>query len=216
MEVRNMFYVYEWFIKDTNEIIYVGKGCGNRYKVRKHNKFFNEMIRRYDCESRIIKEFEKEEDAFSYEYIRVRELKEIGQCVCNIYEGGRGGTQSWWTDELRKQYSQKNIMKSENQRERMKTQNPMSDPQIAEKANGQKRRKVTIGNTTYNSMTDAKEKLGISYSNILTWSKKGKTPSGEICIIEPQKQYCKNKHGNQQPSHTKSGNSSVEGSTTNE
>ena len=35
-----MFYVYEWFIKETDEIIYVGKGCRNRYKVRKHNRFF--------------------------------------------------------------------------------------------------------------------------------------------------------------------------------
>lgn len=31
-----MFYVYEWYIVDTGEIIYVGKGKGNRYKVRKN------------------------------------------------------------------------------------------------------------------------------------------------------------------------------------
>ena len=65
----------------------------------------------------------------------------------------------------------------------------MSNPSIAEKTNGQKRRKVTIGDITYNSIKDVKEKLGISYSNIITWSKKGKTPSGEICIIEKQKQF---------------------------
>ena len=52
-----MFYVYEWYVKETDEIIYVGKGCGNRYKVRKHNKFFNEMIKRFDCESRAIELF---------------------------------------------------------------------------------------------------------------------------------------------------------------
>lgn len=212
-----MFYVYEWFIKETDEIIYVGKGCRNRYKVRKHNRFFNDMIKRFDCDSRIIKYFENEQDAFDYEYLRVHELKEIGQCVCNIYEGGTGGTQNWWTDELRKQYSDKNVMKSKNQRERMKNNNPMSNPKIAKKSNGQKRRKVTIGNTTYNSIKEAKEKLGISHSNILTWSKKGKTPNGEICSIEPQKQYKhKNVQGNQKPSHTKTDNSSVEGSTTNE
>jgi hypothetical protein len=212
-----MFYVYEWFIKETGEIIYVGKGCLNRYKLRKHNRFFNDMIKRFDCDSRIVKYFENEQDAFDYEYLRVHELKEIGQCVCNIYEGGTGGIQSWWTDELRKRYSEKNVMKSENQRKRMRVSNPMSNPQIAEKTNGQKRRKVTIGNITYNSIKEVKEKLGISYSNILTWSKKGKTPNGEICSIEPQKQYKhRNMQGNQKPSHTKSDNSSVEGSTTNE
>lgn len=36
-----MFYVYEWFIKETNEVIYVGKGKGKRYKVRKHNRLFD-------------------------------------------------------------------------------------------------------------------------------------------------------------------------------
>ena len=212
-----MFYVYEWFIKETNEIIYVGKGCRNRYKVRKHNNFFNNMIKRFDCDSRIIKYFENEQDAFDYEYIRVHELKEKGQCVCNIYEGGTGGTRSWWTDELREKYSKKNIMKSENQRQRMHINNPMKNPNIAEKTNGQKRRKLTIGDITYNSIKEAKEKLGISYSNIITWNKKGKTPSGKICHIEPQKQYRHNNiQGNQKPSHMKSDNSNVEGSTTNE
>ena len=182
-----MFYVYEWYIKETDEIIYVGKGCGNRYKVRKHNQFFNEMIKRVDCESRVIKHFESEQEAFDYEYIRIRELKDKGQCVCNIYEGGKGGTQSWWTDDLREKYSKNNVMKSENQRMRMRTNNPMSNPKVAEKANGQKRRKVMIGENTYNSIKDAKEQLGISYSNIITWSKKGITPNGEICFIEPQK-----------------------------
>lgn len=210
-----MFYVYEWFIKETDEVIYVGKGCGKRYKVRKHNKFFNHMIKKYDCESRIVKEFENEKDAFDYEYIRIQELKKIGQCVCNIYDGGQGGTVSWWTDKLREDYSNYNVMKSENQRQRMKNNNPMSNPQIAEKTNGQKRRKVTIGNTTYNSIKDAKERLGISYSNIITWGKKGRTPDGQVCIIEPQKQYWNNMHDNQQPSRRNTDNSTTEGSTTN-
>ncbi len=212
-----MFYVYEWFIKETDEIIYVGKGCRNRYKVRKHNRFFNDMIKRFDCDSRIIKYFENEQDAFGYEYLRVHELKEIGQCVCNINEGGTGGTQSWWTDELRKQYSDKNVMKSKNQRERMKRNNPMSNPKIAEKTNGQKRRKVTIGNTTYNSIKEAIDCLEISYSNILTWSKKGKTPNGEKCLIEPQKQFWhkNNVQGNQKPSRGNVDESTTEGSTTN-
>ena len=50
-----MFYVYEWFIKETNEIIYVGKGCRNRYKCLQHNRIFKEFIKRFNCESRIIK-----------------------------------------------------------------------------------------------------------------------------------------------------------------
>lgn len=210
-----MFYVYEWYIVETGEIIYVGKGCRNRYKVRKHNAFFNEMIKRFRCESRIVKYFEKEEDAFDYEYQYINELRQTKQCVCNIYNGGFGGTTTWWTDELKKQYSERNVMKSEAQRKRMVRHNPMSDPKIAEKTNGQKRRKVTIGEVTYNSIREAKEALNISYSNIITWTKKGINPAGEVCIIEKQKQY-RNVHDNQQPSRENTDNSITEGSTTNE
>ena len=211
-----MFYVYEWYIKDTQEIIYVGKGCRNRYKVTKHNKFFNELIKRFECESRIIKEFENEKDAFNYEYIRIKELKEKGQCICNIYEGGTGGTTNWWTDNLRKQYSENNVMKSENQRERMKKNNPMSNKNIAEKTNGQKRRKVIIGDTTYKSIKEAKQILDVSYSNLITWSKRGITPNGEQIKIEPQKQYW-SKYARQSATKLKETNkSTLEGSTTNE
>ena len=110
-----MFYVYEWYIKETGEIIYVGKGCKNRYKVRKHNRLFNEMIKRYDCESRIVKRFDSEKEAFEYEFERVFQLKCIGQCVCNINKGGAGGVTNWWTDEKREQYSKNNVMKSKEQ-----------------------------------------------------------------------------------------------------
>lgn len=211
-----MFYVYEWYIKDTQEIIYVGKGCKNRYKVTKHNKFFNEMIKRYKCESRIIKEFKNEKDAFDYEYIRINELKKKGQCICNIYQGGTGGTVNWWTDELRKQYSENNVMKSEKQRERMKNKNPMSNNDIAEKTNGKKRRKVIIGNITYISIKEAKEALGVSYSNLMTWNKKGITPNGEKIKIESQKQYW-NQYARQSATNLKeTSKSTLEGSTTNE
>ena len=38
MENKNDFYVYEWFNIDTNEVFYVGKGRGKRYKeVKRRN-----------------------------------------------------------------------------------------------------------------------------------------------------------------------------------
>ena len=81
-----MFYVYEWYVKDTKEIFYVGKGCGRRYKVTQdRNAQFTKMINQYDCDSRIIKEFQNEKDAFDYEKQRIDELKVKGLCKCNIY-----------------------------------------------------------------------------------------------------------------------------------
>ena len=215
-EVKTMFYVYEWYIKNTDEIIYVGKGCKRRYKVKKHNSIFNEMLKQYECDSRIVKTFNLEKDAFDYEHTRVNELREKGQCICNIYDGGFGGTSDDWSDEKRELYSKKNVMKRPEQRNRMKYANPMSNKEIAEKTNGQKRRKVTVGNTTYNSIKEAKEVLGVSYSNLITWGRKGMTPNGECIKIEPQKQHW-NRYARQSATKLNETNkSNLEGSTTNE
>ena len=129
-----MYYVYEWYVKKTNEIIYVGKGVNNRYKVKKHNKFFNDFITRNECESRIIEYFDDEKEAFLYEAERIEELQKIGMCKCNIYGGGTGGTTNWWTEERKIEYSKNNVMKSEKQRNRMKNNNPMFDKELSKKA----------------------------------------------------------------------------------
>lgn len=183
-----MYYVYEWYIKETNEIIYVGKGCRNRYKVRKHNKLFNEMIKRFDCESRIIKYFDNEKDAFNYEFERVNELWELGQCCCNIYKGGLGGTTKWWTEEKKKWYSDHNVMKNEQQRKRMSENNPMKNKNIALKVNQQKCKAIIINNKEYNSVIDACKKYNVSYPTIKTWCEKGINPFGEQCRYKNKEQ----------------------------
>lgn len=176
-----MFYVYEWFIKETNEIFYVGKGTNRRYKVRKHNKLFNDFIKRYDCDSRIIKFFENEEEAFQYEFERIRELKSKNQCVCNIYEGGFGGTQSWWTDELREKYSKYNIMKSENQRKRMIEKNPMKNPEIANKTNSQKKKKVCVGDKIFDGLIDVAKEYCVKDTAVTYWLERGYSRDFQPC-----------------------------------
>lgn len=183
-----MYYVYEWFIKETGEVIYVGKGTRNRYKVKKHNRFFNDMIKRFDCESRIIKEFEDEKAAFEYEYDRINELRIIGQCVCNIYDGGTGGTTSWWDENRRKWYSEHNAMKSEAQRKRMSDNNPMKDKKVSEHVNLQKRRPVIINGKEYESVKSVMEEYGVAYGTVKKWCEKGINPKGEICKYEDSNQ----------------------------
>lgn len=183
-----MYYVYEWFVIETDEIFYVGKGTGRRFKVRKHNKFFNDFIKRQECDSRIIKEFEKEKDAFSYEHERIAELKAIGQCVCNIYEGGAGGTTSWWKKERRNEYSTKNVMKSETQRQRMKTQNPMKDKKVSKAVARAKSRPVVIGGEEYASVKSAMERYGVPHDTIKRWCQKGINSHGELCRYKDEPQ----------------------------
>lgn len=183
-----MYYVYEWFIKETGEVIYVGKGTHNRYKVRKHNRFFNDMIKRFDCDSRIVKEFDDEKDAFEFEYDRVNELWSIGQCVCNINKGGAGGTTSWWDDERKKWYSEHNAMKSESQRKRMSESNPMKNKKVSEHVNSQKRRPVIIGGKEYESVKAAKDEYGVAYQTIKKWCEKGINQNGELCRYKDSEQ----------------------------
>ena len=212
-----MFYVYEWYIIDTGEIIYVGKGSKRRYLVRKHNVFFNDMIRRFDCKSRIIKTFDTEREAFEYEFVRVRELKTVGQCVCNIYNGGFGGTVECWTEEMRQRYSDYNVMKSQSQRERMSKDNPMKRHEIAAHTNSQKRIPVIIDGVEYISIADAGQKLSVSTDTIRRWCQKGINPKNQKCSFKDKqsKHNKRYKHGNQQPSRENDNQSISEGSTTN-
>lgn len=176
-----MYYVYEWFIVDSGEVFYVGKGTGRRYKVRKHNKFFNQMLEWHNCESRIVKEFETEKEAFEYEFERVNELKGKGQCVCNIHSGGYGGTTEWWTDDIRERYAVNNAMKSENQRKRMSENNPMKNPITANAVNAKKRIQILIDGIEYDSIKDVCLEFGVARATVNGWCVKGQTSDGRDC-----------------------------------
>lgn len=191
-----MFYIYEWFIKETNEIIYVGKGSKKRYLSKQHNKMFKEFIQRFDCESRIIEYFENEQDAYKREFTRINELKELGQCVCNKCIGGNGGGASIkkemarWTQEEREKYSKHNVMKDKKQRERMKENNPMRNKEYAMR-NGLKHRKpFFIGEKEFQTLREASGYYGCTPQAIRYY----------LNIGYKGKEKCYYKHGNQQPS----------------
>ncbi len=62
------FYVYEWFIKDTGEVFYVGKGRGNRYKEYHVRAYEAEKIRKmYETDVRFVKKDLTEEEAIELE-----------------------------------------------------------------------------------------------------------------------------------------------------
>ena len=177
-----MFYVYEWYIKDTNEIFYVGKGCGKRYKTtRDRNKLFIDTIQKYNCDSRIIKYFQNEKDAFEYETKRINELKSQGLCKCNIHSGGAGGSSKYWTDQLRQEYSINNPMKAPEQRIRMSINNPMKNKEVVKKVTAKKSKQIIINNIEYESINAVRRHYEVSYDAVKTWCKKGMTPYGEQC-----------------------------------
>lgn len=169
-----MYYVYEWFVKDTNEIFYVGKGSGNRYRnYWDRNQIFKDYYEKNQCDVRIIKEFDNEKDAFDYEKTRIDELKQNDMCKANIHIGGAGGSGEYWTDELRQEYSENNVMKRPEQRLRMSINNPMKDPEVANNVNSQKKISVFYGDRIFNSVKEACDFLNISIGTFNIWCIEG-------------------------------------------
>lgn len=182
-----MFYVYEWFNVKTNYIFYVGKGTNNRYKqIRKRNKLFLEYIQNNECDVRIIKYFNNEEDAFNYEHDRICELKKSKQCICNLDNGGKGGVNFIWTPEMREYYSKHNVMKSKEQRERMSKNNPMKNPNTVKKVAEKKSKKIVIGNKIYPSIIKASKELNVYDTAIQYWLERGYSNDYKICYYYGQ------------------------------
>src|SRR5690625_530351 len=79
------FYVYEWFIKDTGEVFYVGKGRGNRYKTFHERAYEAEKIREiYDTDIRFVEVGLTEERAIELESTEmIRILNETNDRLTN-------------------------------------------------------------------------------------------------------------------------------------
>ena len=207
-----MFYIYEWYIKDTGEVIYVGKGSKKRYLSKEHNRTFKEMIKRFNCDSRIVEYFDDEQLAYEKEFERINKLKNIGQCVCNKCVGGNGGGASIktkmtrWTEDERRKYSINNVMKSQEQRKRMQINNPMKNKEIALKNGKNHKRPVLIDDREYEGIIDIVREYKVYDNAVRYWIKRGYTNKNETIRF---------KYDNQQPSQANANKCSLEGSTTN-
>lgn len=90
------FYVYEWYIIDTNEVFYVGKGTGNRYKqIKGRNRYFQCMFSSHNCNVRKIQDGLNEIDAFNLEIETIKYYREnTDYRLTNQTDGGEG-TSGW-------------------------------------------------------------------------------------------------------------------------
>lgn len=190
-----MFYIYEWFNIENNEVFYVGKGTYNRYKVKKRNKKFNEYIKNNKCDVRIIEQYENELMCFKREEELIENYKKIGQCQCNCVFGGYGGTKYYWTKEMKEKMSKNNPMKLEKQRKRMSKNNPMKNPDIAKKVGIKHSKPFYIGKLKFNNLKEASKYYNKTQTTISGWLKKGVNPNGEKCyhIKNDTKPIIKNK-----------------------
>lgn len=179
-----MFYVYEWYNVNTEEIFYVGKGTNNRYKqVSKRNQKFKDYYENNECAVRIVKNFEEEEDAFAYEKERILELKKLGQCSCNLDNGGTGGVNFVWTNEMREYKSLHNPMHEENQRERMRMDNPMYNQETVQKVK-QSVQKIVCYQGRETTCDKLAQQTGMQITTIWKWCQRGYDTNGESCYYK--------------------------------
>jgi hypothetical protein len=90
------YYVYEYFIVDTLEVFYVGKGTGNRrFETHNRSSYFMSVYNKYRCAVRIVKQGLTNEEACSEEIERIAEMKSIGWAKCNFTSGGTGFSEGY-------------------------------------------------------------------------------------------------------------------------
>ena len=168
--MEKQFYVYKWFIESTNEVFYIGKGCGKRYKdVYDRNQIFlQEYYNIYpDCKSEIIEYFETEDEAFLHEEELISYYRNIGQAKANIDKGGAAGYKSQWTPELRAYMSK---------------YNPMKNKEIAEKSvRNRKKRAIRYKDKIYSCAKELSLVLGTSLSRTCEWATRGYDSDYNLC-----------------------------------
>lgn len=169
-----MFYVYAWYNVKTKIIFYVGKGTRERYKqVRKRNRLFKKYYAENECDVKIIKYFESEQEALAYEHKHIVRLKKKGQCMCNLDDGGKGGMNFVWNDSMKEYQSKYNPMKEPEQRKRMSKYNPMKNKEVSELVASKNKRAVVINGKYFDGVVDAAEYYDKAVNQIVDWCKRG-------------------------------------------
>jgi len=84
-----MYYVYEYYIVETGEVFYVGKGKNYRYSaLTSRSRGFTEVYNSNKCEVRFVKKGLSNNEALLCEKERIDELKKTNQAKRNFIDGG--------------------------------------------------------------------------------------------------------------------------------
>lgn len=89
---KNKYYVYEWYVVDTGEVFYVGKGCRRRAgNVYCRNAYFKDMYYSHDCSWRIVESGMSESAAYEKEIELIKFYRENTDFrMTNVQSGGEG------------------------------------------------------------------------------------------------------------------------------
>lgn len=180
-----MFYIYKWFIKNNNEVFYIGKGKDNRVrKVKNRNNIFLDYYNNNECDYEILEYFEDEQAAFDREKELIAYYWSIGQAKANIDEGGKGGYHFAMTQKEREYRSKYSQWRSEEHRQFMREHNPMYNKEIVETVAQKNRKPLIIGEKEYSSIHEASEALKQPYETIRGWCKRGYNAERQQCYYK--------------------------------
>lgn len=100
------YYVYEYYIKDSGEVFYVGKGKDRRVYSGKRNKFCEDMKASHNWDYRIVYSNLTEQMAFEFERELIKWYKNNTDFrLTNQTDGGEGVSGWIPTEEFRKKQS---------------------------------------------------------------------------------------------------------------
>lgn len=88
LNTKNDYYVYEYFIKENNDVFYVGKGTRNRAWKDTRNAACEQIKQEYEWEIRKVKENLTEEEALELEKQLITQYRKRGDFLTNILPGG--------------------------------------------------------------------------------------------------------------------------------
>lgn len=91
MSISTNSYVYGHYRKDTNQLFYVGKGCGGRCSsVKGRNRHWTNIVNKHGFYYKIIIANVTDEEARSSEKELILFLRELGANIVNMTDGGDG------------------------------------------------------------------------------------------------------------------------------
>lgn len=150
--MENNYYIYMYYITDTEEVFYIGKGKGNRYKeVKRRNPMFLNIYKKHfpNIAVRFYKKDLTNEEACELEKSLIKEYWNKGQCRANFHEGGLGGyTGNYDSPERSKKLS-----------EFAKTRIGDKNPNFGKRWSTKNRKKQSKKLKKYFSIPENKEKL---------------------------------------------------------
>lgn len=108
----NEFYTYEYYVEDTDEVFYIGKGKGDRAFSGRRNKFCEDMKSTHNWKVRIIKDNLTEEEAFAEEIRLIKHYREnTDYRITNRTDGGDGASGLIVSEEVKRKISESSKLK---------------------------------------------------------------------------------------------------------